>query len=96
MPQVVRKGDICTGHDCWFPRPNNKGSNSVFVNGIPIHRSTDTWVIHCCGSKSCHTGFTTTGSPTVFSDGLAVARKGDQISCGSRCNTHSPNVFADG
>jgi uncharacterized Zn-binding protein involved in type VI secretion len=99
MPQVVRKGDICTGHECFPPRPNNAGSPNVFVNGIPVHRKSDTWSFHCCARncfESGHTSTTVSGSPTVFANGIPVARKGDPVACGSRCNTHSPNVWADG
>ena len=95
MPQVVRKGDICTGHECFPPRQNTSASPDVFVDGIAVHRKSDTWAEHGCSDRRGHTSITAAGSPTVFANGLAVARKGDPIACGSRCNTHSPTVWAD-
>ena len=32
MPAVTRKGDICTGHECFPPRSSTSGSPNVFVN----------------------------------------------------------------
>ncbi|MCS7316818.1 MAG: PAAR domain-containing protein [Candidatus Dojkabacteria bacterium] len=90
---IVRQNDICTGHGCFPPRPNASWSNNVFVNGLGIHRKTDRWRIHCC--RSCHDGQTTAGSQKAFSNGLEIARKNDQISCGSKCMTHSENVFCN-
>ncbi len=95
MPPMHRKGDICTGHPCFPPRPSAQGSPDVFTNAIPQHRVTDAWVVHCCG-PSCHASTQCQGSPNVFANTLAVARRGDAVCCGSKCATHSPNVFANG
>ena len=46
MPEVARKGDIGSGHGCWPPRPNDEGSQDVYVNGIPLHRQGDHWQPH--------------------------------------------------
>ncbi|HIJ12054.1 TPA: PaaR repeat-containing protein, partial [Candidatus Woesearchaeota archaeon] len=92
--EVHRKGDLCTGHDCWPPRPNNQGSPDVFTNDIPQHRITDSWSSHCCGPP-CHGANTIEGSPDVFVNDLKMARKTDDVSCGSKCGTHSPDVWAN-
>lgn len=92
MP-VHRLGDICTGHGCYGPRPNAGASQNVFVNGIGVHRVSDPWRSHCCG-PACHGAVQQTGSSTVFANGLALARVGDGVSCGSRNQTGSANVTA--
>ena len=94
MPQLHRKGDLCTGHGCWPPRPSIQGSPDVFTNNIRQHRVTDGWAAHCC--QSCHSSTQCDGSPDVFANTLKVARKGDPVCCGSACMTHSPDVFANG
>jgi len=98
MPQLVRKGDICSGHACYPPRPNIQGSNDVYVNNIPLHRVSDAWAVHCCGGSPppCHGSNLCRGSTTVFANVLGVGRKGDLVCCGSRCVQHSNDVFADG
>jgi len=93
MPAVTRKGDYCTGHGCWPPRPSIDGSPDVFVNGRPAHRHGDGWATHCC-RRSCHAGVLAAGSATVFINGRAAGRVGDPVSCGSRVAQGSPNVFA--
>jgi uncharacterized Zn-binding protein involved in type VI secretion len=106
MPAVTRVSDgttgICdVGLDC-CPHgragTNNTGSPNVFVNGLPLHRLTDT------GPTNCPHGGTfasTSGSGTVFCNGLPVTRIGDATTCQS-CGivgshvSGSPNVFAGG
>ena len=95
MPACHRKGDICTGHGCFPPRPSVQGSPNVFTNAIPQHRLTDAWAAHSCGPP-CHGSVLCARSPHVFANTLAVARKDDPVCCGSACATHSPNVFANG
>jgi uncharacterized Zn-binding protein involved in type VI secretion len=94
MPQVVRKGDICTGHGCFPSRANIQGSSNVFINGIPVHRVGDAWPVHCCDS-SCHPGVLAQGSPNVFVNGKQLGRVGDSINCGSKCASGSNNVFCN-
>jgi uncharacterized Zn-binding protein involved in type VI secretion len=91
MPKATRLGDICTGHGCWPPRPNDQGSPDVFVNGIPWHRQSDHWVTHCC--PPCHDSILAHGSPTVFVNGLEAGRVGDPVACGSLVATGSDDVF---
>lgn len=90
MPGVVRLGDICSGHGNCPPRPNNLASTNVFVNGLGVHRLSDTWDVHCD-----HTGITVEASTNVFVNGLGVARQGDTIDCGSVCDECSSDVFVN-
>jgi uncharacterized Zn-binding protein involved in type VI secretion len=91
MP-VHRLGDLCTGHGCYPPRPNAGASPNVFVNSLGVHRVGDPWKSHCC--LGCHGATQASGSPTVFANGRPLARIGDSVSCGSRNQTGSGNVFA--
>ena len=53
MTASVRFGDICSGHiPCYPSRPNDQGSPNVFVNGLPKHRLTDHWVVHCLAGST--------------------------------------------
>ncbi|RLA83397.1 MAG: PaaR repeat-containing protein [Epsilonproteobacteria bacterium] len=94
MPAIVRKTDLCTGHDCWPERTNTSWSPNVFANNLNVVRRTDTWETHTCVSS--HTGVQETHSPNVYANGLQVARIGDDIDCGSKNKTGSPNVFVNG
>lgn len=92
MPAASRKGDQCSGHGCFPPRPSTSGSPNVFINGIPALRQDDTYATHCCGD-SCHPGKQSSGSSTVFVNGKPLARVGDSVSCGSVTAQGSSNVF---
>lgn len=94
-PPCHRLGDLCTGHDCWPPRPNATASPNVFCNKIPVHRLGDIWKVHCC-PPPCHGGTTVGGSSTVFVNGRPCTRIGDPVNCGSNCGTGSPDVFIGG
>lgn len=99
MPQIVRVGDLCTGHGCWPPRPCVSGSSNVFMDGIGAHRGGDRWATHCkpCGKRrGCHTGVLQNGSGSVFANGKKLGRVGDNISCGSRCAKGSSTTFCGG
>lgn len=91
MPACCRFGDLCTGHGCWPPRPNDEGSPNVYCNTLRVHRQTDHWITHCCGG--CHDGHLAEGSPTVFVNNLECGRIGDPVDCGSYVAEGSPNVF---
>lgn len=91
MPGAARKGDICSGHDCFPPRESIEGSENVFINGIPAHRKGDEWKEHCCGI--CHTSILSSGSSSVFINGKPAGRIGDEIECGSVVSSGSYNVF---
>jgi len=93
MPGVCRLGDYCTGHDSYPSRPNDQGSENVFVNGIPVHRLGDHWITHCNPVPLCHDGVLATASNTVFVNEKGVGRIGDLVSCGSVVATGSSDVF---
>ena len=86
---VTRLGDVCTGHGPCPSRPSNSGSPTVFANGIPVHRQSDGWEVHCL-----HGSTLAAGSGTVFANRLGVGRITDPVACGSSVKTGSPNVFA--
>lgn len=96
MPAVTRKGDACTGHGAFPPRPSTAGSPDVFANGIAVHRKGDTWAAHCDPSPSCHASELADGSATVFANGMPLGRVGDPVACGSSVSAGSANVFAGG
>lgn len=96
MPAVARMGDMCTGHGCWNPRPNDEGSPDVFINGVPAHRLGDHWTTHCCFGSMCHASALASGSGSVFVNGRPLGRIGDSVACGSAVAEGSPNVFAGG
>lgn len=93
MPAVARLGDLCSGHGCWPPRPNDEASSTVFVNGRGAHRQGDHWVTHCCFS-SCHDSYLSGGSGTVFVEGKPLGRVGDAVACGSVVAQGSGDVFS--
>jgi uncharacterized Zn-binding protein involved in type VI secretion len=99
MPAICRVGDICSGHDCFPPRPIITGSEDVFLNGKGVARLGDALTFHCkpCGKNPrCHPSTIAGGSSSVFVNGIAVARIGDPIACGSVCATASPDVGGGG
>ena len=96
MPAVTRRGDACTGHGCWPPRPSTGGSPDVFANGIAVHRQADTWAAHTCPAiPQTHASLLASGSATVFANGRQLGRIGDPVACGSSVAAGSPDVFAE-
>lgn len=95
MPAVTRKGDACTGHGAFPPRPSTAGSPTVYANGIAVHRKGDAWASHC-DPNSCHASALNAGSSTVFANGQQLGRVGDPVACGSSVAAGSPTVFAGG
>lgn len=95
MPGVCRKNDTCTGHGCFPSRANTSWSPNVYANTLNVHRETDGWEVHCCGTP-CHSGSLATGSSNVYVNGLPISDIGDPIDCGSSVATGSDNVFANG
>lgn len=96
MPAVTRINlDASTGHGCFVPRPNTpNGSPDVIVNGQGAVRVSDAWPPHTCPSiPATHEGSQSSGSETVFVNGLALARIGDSISCGDAVAAGSPDVI---
>lgn len=106
MPAVTRVGDGTTGV-CNLGLPccphsragtNSQGSPNVFVNGIPLHRLSDTGLTNCPHGG---TFSSTAGSSTVFCNGMKVTRIGDTTTCQvcGQSGSHvagSPNVFCGG
>lgn len=95
MPAVSRQDDQCSGHGCFPPRRSTAGSPNVFCTGKPVLRKGDPFEAHSCGDHT-HTATVSAGSGTVFVNGLALARIGDALDCGSVVAAGSPNVFAGG
>ena len=89
---VLRKGDVCTGHSGFPPRPNISGSSDVTVNGLPVHRTGDAWDKHCKRKNGCHPSVSGSGSATVKVNGLPVIRTGDPVACGSKAGSGSSDV----
>ena len=87
MPEAARLSDIAKGdphaHGCPIcphavQGPIVIGSTTVFINGLPAARKSDTGIsIPCCGPNTFEI---TMGSGSVFIDGLEAARKGDMTS----------------
>ena len=100
MPAVTRKGDSCTGHDCFPSRKSTSGSPDVYVNGKEVHREGDSWDVHTCTHPDTphgsHGGTLSSGSSSVFANGKAIGRVGDSVSCGSNVADGSDNVYAGG
>lgn len=96
MPGITRLGDNSTGHACYPPRPSTSASSNVYVNGIAVHRESDSWASHCCPGPVCHGGNLASGSGTVYVNGLQCGRIGDPIDCGDTVAVGSGNVFAGG
>jgi len=98
MAAVTRKGDACTGHDCFPPRKSTEGSPDVFVNGIPAHRQGDGWAAHTCTDPKVphgtHASSLGGGSPSVFVNKKPIGRVGDAVACGGSAASGSENVFA--
>lgn len=95
MPSAVRVSDMSIGHGCFTPHAPIVGSPNVFTNKLAQHRENDSWSLHCCGVV-CHPGTAVNGSSTVFVNGKAACRTGDQVNCGTTMTTGSPNVFIGG
>lgn len=91
MVAILHVGSVSTGHDGYPPTTAKEGSQTVFVNGFPINRKGDEWLVHC--RTSCHFGATVTpDTRTVYADGIPIGLVGDSISCGDTAGTGSPDV----
>lgn len=96
MPSATRKDDKCTGHDSCAPIELLTASGSVYVNGRGIGRKTDIYNTHGCDFHSPHRDVIVGGSSTVFANGLAAARIGDDVKIGGKVMEGSPNVIVGG
>jgi len=73
-----------------------KGASTVFANGKNVGLKGNQLTEHAPYGRphGPHIAATVTvGSPTVFADGIAVARVGSQNSCGHSMVQGSDNVF---
>lgn len=84
MTQAARIGDICGGEIV-------TGSDTVFINGIPVARIGDAIDPHGNGEHASAT--VATGSGTVFVNGIPVARISDSGTCGHNIVSGSPDVI---
>ena len=72
-----------------------RGSNSVFVNGMPVGLHVSQITPHAPWGRphQPHEAATTTsGSPTVFCEGVPVLKVGSGLSCGHSIVQGSPDV----
>lgn len=97
MPEAIRYGDKCKGHDDWGSRSNDEASSDVFINNLGAHRKGDHWVTHCNSVPECHDSVAAEGSPDVYVNGKPLCRVDDPVACGSKMGaTHSPDVIING
>tara|TARA_R110001583_G_scaffold73623_6_gene204788 strand:+ start:5196 stop:5486 length:291 start_codon:yes stop_codon:yes gene_type:complete len=96
MPAVTRIGDADVPH-C-SPMTRAVGSPNVFSNGIPVSRQGDVNTVHLLPGSPCpaHPAPITTGSSTVFVNGMGCGRIGDGITACTSVAAGSPDVFAGG
>jgi uncharacterized Zn-binding protein involved in type VI secretion len=95
MPAVTRIGDADIPHCSGMVRA--EGSPNVNCNGSPISRQGDLNTPHLkpCGIICCgHAAPITTGSGTVFVNGVGCGRIGDAITGCTEVAEGSGNVFA--
>lgn len=91
MPQISRRGDQNQEGGAIM-----RGSSTVFVNGIGVGLHVSQITPHAPWGRPHppHEAATTTsGSPTVFADGVPVLRVGSGNSCGHSIVQGSPDVF---
>lgn len=88
MPPVTRKGDLCTGHGCWPPRPSTEGEERFTIGGRPVHLQGQEWAAHTC--KTTHAGTLASGSSRFTVAGRGIGRVGDPVSCGSQVAQGDP------
>ena len=96
-PPATRIGDDDVPHCSGMVRA--VGSPNVFVNGIPWSRQTDINTPHLKPAGigcDIHVAPITTGSATVFVNGLGAGRVGDGITGCTQVAEGSQNVFAGG
>lgn len=94
MSGIVRVGDLSTGHGNFPPRPVITGSDSVFLNGLPVVRVGDVWAEHCDNS-SCHLCNQAVGSSTGFVNGMPLVTQGMATGCGDFVAIGSTDTFSN-
>jgi uncharacterized Zn-binding protein involved in type VI secretion len=84
MSLITLKGMICTGHECWPPRPSTEGSNLFDVEGVEVHLQGHAWAAHTCPDiPETHASVLAAGSRLFDVEGRQVGRIGDPVACGS-------------
>ena len=93
VKKATRIGDADFAHCSGMVRA--KGSENVFVNGIPWSRQGDVNTPHELWGDPCptHTAAIATGSPTVIVNGVGAGRQFDAIAACTSVKEGSPNVF---
>ena len=96
MAAVTRLGDADLAHCSDMTRDGC--SPNVYVNKIAVSRETDVNTSHLLPGAPCpsHAAPITTGSTTVFINGLGCGRVGDAITDCTSVAVGSGNVFAGG
>ena len=90
MAQLSRKGDTNQVGGAIM-----RGAGTVFANGIPVGLHVSQITPHAPWGRPHpphDAAMTTSGSPTVFCEGVPVLRVGSGNSCGHSIVQGSPNV----
>jgi len=90
MAQLSRKGDTNQEGGAIM-----RGAGTVFANGIPVGLHVSQITPHAPWGRPHpphQAAMTTSGSPTVFCEGVPVLRVGSGNSCGHSIAQGSPNV----
>jgi len=75
MPAVTRKGDSCSGHGCWPPRPSVEGADFFTVNGQSVHCQGHAWGPHTCPSiPETHSSILGKGAAFFTVNGRPIGR----------------------
>jgi len=95
MPAVTRIGDNDSAHCSGMTRA--QGSGNVFANGRPVSCQSHKNTVHLLPGAPCppHSAAISSGSSTVFVNGLGIGRVGDGISGCTSVAAGSSNVFAN-
>lgn len=88
MPNLSRKGDKNTTGGKIV-----RGANTVFANNTPVGLHVSLITPHPPWKGKHKAAKTTTGSPTVFCEGVPVLRVGSGNTCGHKIITGSPDIF---
>ncbi len=88
MPNICRVGDTNQAKGSIIA-----GATTVYANGIKLGLQGSKITPHGRGPHA--SAIVTTGSPTVFADGVAVARVTSGNSCGHSMAQGSPDVYAE-
>lgn len=88
MPQLSRVGDTNQTKGAIVG-----GAQSVLCNGLPVGQQGNKITPHHPYKGPHNSATVSDGSPSVFAEGIAVARVGSGNSCGHSMVQGSPDVF---